>query len=196
MEMVNASSREPDFLLGRILARVCEVLALTGGFLLVGIMSISTFSVIGRSLPELLGAVGVQVPRLGIKGEIELEQMALAVAVFAFLPLCQLQRSNVLVGFFTKSLPVRHRAKFDVAANGLLLLLAVVIAWQLARGALDKLANAETSMVLRIPEWIPYALALPSAWLLVFVTAYTVARSWCEIRSGQAIGPAAAGEPN
>src|SRR5215475_15940409 len=169
MEMVNASSREPDFLLGRILARVCEALALTGGFLLVGIMLISTFSVIGRSLPELLGAVLPQVPRLGISGDIELEQMALAVAVFAFLPLCQLQRSNVLVSFFTKNLPVRHKAKFDVAANVLFLALAIAIAWQLLQGTFDKVGNADTSMVLRIPEWIPYALALPSAWLLVLV---------------------------
>src|SRR5215475_2323483 len=100
-----------------MLARVCEALALAGGVLLLGIMLLSTGSVIGRSLPELLGAVALHVPRLGIKGDIELEQMALAVAVFAFLPLCQLQRSNVLVSFFTKNLPIRLRATFDVVAN-------------------------------------------------------------------------------
>jgi len=177
-----------------MLARVCEALALAGGVLLLGIMLLSTFSVIGRSLPELLGVVALQVPRLGINGDIELEQMALAVAVFAFLPLCQLQRSNVLVSFFTKNLPVRHRAKFDVVANVLFLALSSAIAWQLVRGMLDKVANADTSMVPRIPEWIPYAIALPSAWLLVLVTAYTVGRSCTEIRRDRAVGPHAAGE--
>src|SRR5262245_18862464 len=188
VDELNASLREPDGPLGRMLARVCEALALAGGVLLLGIMLLSTFSVIGRSLPELLGAVALQVPRLGINGDIELEQMALAVAVFAFLPLCQLQRSNVLVSFFTKNLPVRHRAKFDLAANVLFLALAIAIAWQLLQGTFDKVGNADTSMVLRIPEWIPYALALPSAWLLVLVTAYTVGRSWTEIRSDRPIG--------
>src|SRR5262249_2228099 len=140
----NASLREPDGPLGRMLARVCEALALAGGVLLLGIMLLSTFSVIGRSLPELLGVLALQGPRLGINGAIEVEQMALAVAVFAFLPLCQLQRSNVLVSLFTKNLPVRHRAKFDVAANVLFLALALTIAWQLVQGMLDKVANADT----------------------------------------------------
>jgi TRAP-type C4-dicarboxylate transport system permease small subunit len=191
---VNASHPEPDGSLGRILERACEALALAGGMLLVGIMLVSTFSVVGRSLPELFGATGLYVPRLGISGDIELEQMSLGVAVFAFLPLCQLQRANVLVSFFTKNLPVRHRAKFDAAANVLFFGLALTIASQLTRGTLDKLANADTSMVLRIPEWIAYAIALPSIWLLVLVAAYTVARSWSEIRRDRAIGPQAAGE--
>ena len=49
-------------------------------------------------------------------------------------------------------------------------------------------------MVLRIPEGWAYLLALVSAWLLVAVTGYTVARSAQEIAAGRAIGPQASGE--
>jgi hypothetical protein len=49
-------------------------------------------------------------------------------------------------------------------------------------------------MVLRFPEGWAYAVALVFAWLLVIVTAYTVARSALEIKGNRAIGPPASGE--
>ena len=78
-----------------------------GGLLLVAIMLVSSVSVIGRGLSQLLGA-----KVSGIPGDIEIVQLGCAVAVFAFLPLCQLKRANVLVGAFTKNLPVRYRSSW------------------------------------------------------------------------------------
>jgi hypothetical protein len=49
-------------------------------------------------------------------------------------------------------------------------------------------------MVLRIPEGWPFAVALAFAWLLAFVTAYTVVRSVMEIGTNRAIGPPPSGE--
>ena len=180
--------------LGRALARLAGALAMAGGFILIGIILVSSVSVIGRSLPVLAGALGLQLPLRGIPGDIEIVQYGCAVAVFAFLPLCQLERGNVLVGVFTRHLPVRLRASFDLAANLLFLLLTLALAVQLGRGTLEKFANRDTSMVLRIPEGWPFALALAAAWLLVLVTAYTVARSAREIHTGRAIGPPPSGE--
>jgi TRAP-type C4-dicarboxylate transport system permease small subunit len=162
---------------------------MVGGLLLVAIMLVSSVSVIGRGLSQLFGA------RLsGIPGDIEIVQLGCAVAVFAFLPLCQIKRANVLVGAFTKNLPVRYRSVFDLAANALFLVLAFALALQLGHGAVEKFRNNDTTMVLRIPEGWAFAVALAFAWLLALATAYTVARSVMEIATNCAIGPPPSGE--
>jgi TRAP-type C4-dicarboxylate transport system permease small subunit len=162
---------------------------MAGGVLLVAITLVSSMSVIGRGLSQVFGA------RIaGIPGDIEIVQLGCAVAVFTFLPLCQLKRANVLVGAFTKNLRVRYRAAFDLAANLLFLVLAFALALQLGYGTAEKFRNHDTTMVLRIPEGWAFAPALASAWLLVIVTAYTVARSVMEIGTNRAIGPQQSGE--
>jgi len=160
-----------------------------GGLLLVAIMLVSSVSVIGRGLSHFFGA------RIsGIPGDIEIVQLGCAVAVFAFLPLCQIKRGNVLVGAFTKNLLVRYRSMFDMAANVLFLVLSFALALQLGHGTVEKFRNHDTTMVLRIPEGWAYAVALVFAWLLVVATAYTVARSVMEIATNRAIGPSPSGE--
>jgi TRAP-type C4-dicarboxylate transport system permease small subunit len=182
-------AREPDGRLGRLLERVCGGVAMLGGLLLIAVMLISSVSVIGRGLSLLLGA------RLsGIPGDVEIVQLGCAMAVFAFLPLCQLKRGNVLVGAFTNGLRVRYRSMLDLAANLLFLVIAATLAIQLGYGTAEKFRNRDTSMVLRIPEGWAYAGALVFAWLLVLATAYTVGRSALEIAKNRAIGPPASGE--
>jgi TRAP-type C4-dicarboxylate transport system permease small subunit len=175
---------------GRGLERLCGAVALLGGLVLIAIMLISSVSVIGRGLSLIFAA-----RFSGIPGDVEIIQLGCAVAIFAFLPICQLKRANVLVGAFTKNLPVRYRACCDLAANLLFLVLAFVLALQLGHGTAEKFSNHDTTMVLRIPEGWAYAVALLLAWLLVLATAYTVARSALEIRFNRPIGPPPAGEP-
>jgi len=179
----------PHGVIGRLLEGICGAVAMLGGLLLIAIMLVSSLSVLGRAL-SLLVAARIK----GIPGDVELVQLGCAVAVFAFLPICQLKRANVLVGAFTKNLPVRARAGFDLAANLLFLGLTFVLAFQLGIGTREKFANHDTTMVLRFPEGWAYAVALAFAWLLVITTAYTVARSALEIYGNRAIGPPPSGE--
>jgi TRAP-type C4-dicarboxylate transport system permease small subunit len=174
---------------GRLLDRICAAVAMAGGAILVAMVLISSLSVLGRSLPQLLGLRGIGVP-----GDIEVVQLGCGVAVYCFLPLCQLRRSNVLVGIFTRHLAPRRRALFDLAANLLFLVLATVLAVALGLGTAEKFHNGDTSMVLRIPEGWPFAAALLANWLLVLTIAYSVLRSLAEIRLNRPIGPPAAGE--
>ena len=184
----------PDTALGLWLERICTAVAMLGGVVLVGIVAVSSASVIGRSLPPVFAALGLASPVHGIPGDIEIVQLGCAISVFSYLPLCQLKRGNVLVGVFTKGLRPRYRAMFDLAANLLFLVLTATLAVQLGHGAADKFRDQDTTMVLRIPEGWAYDAALASVWLLVLVTAYTVLRSALEIARDQAIGPPPAGE--
>jgi len=187
-------SPAPDTALGVWLGRICVAVAMLGGVVLVGIVAVSSASVIGRSLPPLFAALGLPSPVKGIPGDVEIVQLGCAVSVFFYLPLCQLKRGNVLVGVFTKNLRPRWRAMFDLAANLLFLVLTATLAVQLGRGTEDKFRDQDTTMVLRIPEGGAYAAALAAVWLLVLVTAYTVLRSALEVARDRAIGPPPAGE--
>jgi TRAP-type C4-dicarboxylate transport system permease small subunit len=175
---------DPDTAVGRFLDRLCGLVATLGGVALVVVMVVSSLSVVMRAIPGLRS----------IPGDTEIVQIGCALAVFAFLPLCQLRRSNVFVDFFTAGLPQRLRSILDLAANLLFLAITLLITIQLGHGTADKFATRDSTMVLRIPESWPYAVALALCVLLVIVTAYTAIRSAIEIGRGRAIGPQPTGD--
>jgi len=129
---------------------MARVLALLGGFLLVGLAGLVTMSVLMR---WILGE--------GVNGDFELVQMGLAVAVFAFLPLCQARRGNVMVDTFTQWLPGSVQAVIDALWDLLYAAFAGFIAWRLSVGAWEALSSHTTSMVLALP--IHYAIAVCAA---------------------------------
>jgi TRAP-type C4-dicarboxylate transport system permease small subunit len=127
-------------------ARIARVLALAGGVLVVALAALVTASVVMR------WAGGE-----GVNGDFELVQTGLALAVFAFLPLCQAHRGNVIVDTFTARLPGAVQAALDVLWDLVYAAFAAFIAWRLAIGATEALASRTTSMVLALP--IHYAIA-------------------------------------
>ena len=131
-------------------ARIARVLALAGGFLLVGLAGLVTASVVMR------WAGGE-----GVNGDFELVQMGLALAVFAFLPLCQAHRGNVMVDTFTTRLPARVQAAIDALWDLVYAGFAAFVAWRLSVGAAEALTSHTTSMVLALP--LHYAIAACSA---------------------------------
>ncbi len=181
-------------LIGRLIERLTEIFALVGGLVMIAIMLVQSASVLGRSLPDLFGFIGLKLPRLAIPGDIEIVQLGCGIAIFCFLPLCHYRRANVLVEFFTQHLPVRYRSMFDLAANLLFLVIASAITWQLGHGSQEKIAYWDTTMVLRLPEAYPYVGALAAATLWTLVVAYSCARSCQEIMRDRVIGPAPSGD--
>src|SRR4051812_35171369 len=142
----------PDTALGLWLERICTAVAMLGGVVLVGIVAVSSASVIGRSLPPVFAALGLASPVHGIPGDIEIVQLGCAISVFFYLPLCQLKRANVLVGVFTKGLRPRYRAMFDVAANLLFLVLTAPLAVQLGPRADRKVPHPDPTTDPREPD--------------------------------------------
>ena len=93
----------------------------------------------------------------GVNGDFEMVQIALALAVFCFLPLCQLHRGNVMVDTFTGWLPHRVQAGLDALWDLLFGGFSAFIAWRLWLGASDAISSRTTSMVLALP--VGYAIA-------------------------------------
>lgn len=125
-----------------LLDRLTGGVALMGGLVTLAIAFVVTASVIGRN------AVGEGVP-----GDFEYVQMGTAIAVFAFLPYCQLRRGNIIVDTFSSRWPAWMRNGVDALWDLVYAGLMGVIAFALFRGAFDVKASGTTTMVMALPIW-------------------------------------------
>jgi TRAP-type C4-dicarboxylate transport system permease small subunit len=150
-----------------LVARLSVGLALAGGCLVLGLALLVTTSVFRRWLTAD-----------SVPGDFELVQNGLAVAVFAFLPICQLHGANITVDTFTRAAPARVQSGLDAVWALMYAGVAGLIAWETAVGARETLASGTTTMVLGLPiGWAMALSALFAAWLAV-VAVVTAARAW------------------
>jgi len=136
--------------------RLIEWWALLGGAVLLGIALLTAWSaatgfLFGKPLP----------------GDFELTQILVAVAVFSFLPYCQLTNANVTADLFTAGAGPRAVAALGVLAALLALGVSVVLTWRTWAGMLDYRQFVETTAILKIPIWTAYVPAVISLLLLV-----------------------------
>lgn len=117
-----------------------RTLAVLGGGLMLAAAVMVTLSVLLRWLFSS-----------GVKGDFEMVQIATAVAVFAFLPLCQIRRGNVFVDTFTLRAPAWLNRGLDRLWDLVYAGFAVLIGWRLLAGGLDAIGSRTSSMVLAIP---------------------------------------------
>jgi TRAP-type C4-dicarboxylate transport system permease small subunit len=143
----------------RLVGRVSDRLALAGGALLLAMALLVTASVLKRWLTSQ-----------GIPGDFELMQTGLALAVFAFMPLCQLRGGNLFVDTFTGWLPHRVQKRVDGVWSLIYAAVAALIAVMMAIGAVETLGSGTRSMVLGLPLGWPIAIAAAlAAWLAYVV---------------------------
>lgn len=143
------------------LAAFTRPLAIAGGLLMVAVAIMVTFSVVMRWL------INESVP-----GDIELVQIGTAIAVFAFLPLCQSRRGNIMVDTFTTWLPRRTQAMLDALWDLAYAGIAAIIAWRLGVGAWDTIRSNTVSMMLGLPTgWAIAACSVMAALLTVVALA-------------------------
>lgn len=133
-------------------------LALAGAVLLLVMAGVTTISVLGRKLAAS-----------PVPGDYELMAIALAVAVFWFLPYGQSRRGHVRLEVATQGLPPGLRGGLDRLADLMVAGIAFLLMWRMAAGALDWAASGESSMILGLPRWWGVAAALPglALWGLV-----------------------------
>ena len=133
-------------------------MALAGGLLLVGVLVMTVASVAGRYL--------FNAP---IPGDYEITELACGVAVFAFLPYCQMKRANIVVEFFTARLGDRPKRVLDTVHSLAFAVVAILMAWRLAVGGLSKMADGQTTLYLGIPIYWGYFPAVVGAVMLCVV---------------------------
>lgn len=147
------------------LAALTRPLAIAGGMIMTAVAVMITASVLLRWLMDS-----------SVPGDIELVQIGTAVAIFAFLPLCQSRRGNIMVDTFTSRLPARIRNALDAAWDIAYAGIALLIAWRLGVGAWDTIRSNTVSMMLGLPTGWAIAACAVMAVLVAVVAVATAIR--------------------
>ena len=152
----------------RVIEIIAIVLATIGGLILAAMAIMTVVSITGRSLIPF----GLK----PIPGDFELVEVGAAIAVFSFLPYCQLKRGHVTVDLFVSALPNWAFNLTSLLGDIFLTLCASVIAWRLYFGLLDQMSYGSTTMILGVPIWWGYMGSIVGAVLFAITAAFTVWR--------------------
>lgn len=155
----------------RLAERAITLWALAGGAVLLGLVAVN------------VGAVAAAALGRPFAGDFELTEMGAAVAVFAFLPYCQLTDANARADIFMSRMPVRVRAALGLVASLAALLFALVLFWRMQAGLLDQYRDHYTTAILQVPHWIAFVPILVSLVLLAVASALTLADDVRRVRS-------------
>ncbi|MCA8884338.1 MAG: TRAP transporter small permease [Rhodobacteraceae bacterium] len=186
-----------EYRTGRVILRMAQAAALLGGLVLLAMASVTVVSVTGRAL----GWAGLR----PVPGDFELVEMGCAIAVFFFLPLCQMRRAHVTVDILSQRFGARMHAVLGCLGDLVLTLCAGVVLWRLWLGFAEKFPygsdgvraafgmgakpwSVETTYQLQVPVWIPFGLTLIGAALFFAVGLYTSWRSLNWALAGQEPG--------
>lgn len=164
MSDVNLSDKPSDPI-GRFLYAWSMLSALGGALVLLAVSVLSTYSVIGRwlfSSPVL--------------GDVELVQMALAIAIAACLPYGQMRKAHIIVDFFTMRASARIKRILDFIAALLLAICAAILAWRSLIGGIETYQYGESTMILAWPLWWSFLTLGPGFFLLCLTSLYTAWR--------------------
>ena len=145
-----------------VLDRICRAFAILGAAVLSAAALVTGISVLGRYFLDR-----------PIAGDSEITALALGAAISLFMPWCALRRGHVVVDVATARLPARARMLLDRAGALLLAVAAALLAWRMALGGMEMRAFGDESMVLRLPTWFGFAVAVPcfalTAWVALVV---------------------------
>ncbi|MCG6876811.1 MAG: TRAP transporter small permease [Betaproteobacteria bacterium] len=174
MAETSSSALRPADPVGRVLFDISRVLAVFGGVVLFAMAWLTAVSVTGRA------AFSTPIP-----GDFELVSIGAGVAIFAFLPYCQITRSNVIVDFFMVRAPTRAKTICDAIGALLYLVIGAILTWRLILGGLDMYRYSERTMTINFPRWTTFPVSVLLMMFLVVVVAYTIWRSIAETRANR-----------
>ena len=159
--------------IGRVLLGISKFLAVVGGLLCCLTAAMITVSITGRYL------FSAPVP-----GDWDLTGIICGSAVFAFLPYCQLTRSNVVVDFFTENMPQRGKSMLDGFGTLLYLVIAAMFTWRLYYGGWELYHSSEVLAAFNFYRWWTVPFDFVCMFVLLCVIAYTLARDIRDARTG------------
>jgi TRAP-type C4-dicarboxylate transport system permease small subunit len=163
-----------EFMYG-VLSRLAEVIAramaIIGGIVLLAVIVLTCVSIIGRAFYSSGICCGP------IRGIYDYTELGMAVALFAFLPWCQLRNTHASVDLFKPAFPDAMNRGLTVLVDIGMLGLAVLLAQRLYLGMLDKINFGDTTFIAQVPVWWGYAASLVGAVGFVLIAAFCVLRS-------------------
>lgn len=171
--------------------------AVIGGVVLMGLVALSTVSIIGREVSKLghglgeswLGQMLIASGVDEIRGTYELTEAGVAFAIFAFFPVCQFYGNHATVDVFTASLPRRALGWLRAFWEVVLAIVIVFISLRLYEGMLRYLGNGETTLFLQFPVWWSYAASVGAACIASLTALYCAWARIAEAATGQRILP-------
>lgn len=156
-----------------LVERAATLWALAGGMVVLGVVAINTWSVLGQALA-----------RRPFAGTVELTELGVAVAVFAFLPYCQLMGANVTADIFTARAGPRAIAAFALAASIVALGFSLLLAQRMYLGLLDQQAFRYTTAILQVRIWWAFVPMVGSLLLLAAASAVTLGEAAAKTARG------------
>jgi TRAP-type C4-dicarboxylate transport system permease small subunit len=113
----------------------------------------------------------------------ELVKHFIAIAIFMFLPYCQLTGSNVTVDIFTEGMGDRGKAAMAAFSSLFALAFALLLLVQMYGGLLSYMRYRETTPVLGLPLWTAFPFILVSLALLALAAIITLSEGWKGFRT-------------
>lgn len=173
-----------------------KVMALLGGLLLLVLIATTCLSIVGRMLNTIgntsfvetgFGSLAIFLQKfVPINGDFELVEMGIALAIFMFLPWCQLNRRHAAVDVFTVRM-------FSARGNAFLLLIweilfvgvLALITVRLYAGMGDRIAYNETTFLLQWPVWWAYAACSIAGAMATLIGLYSIKMRFDDFTSGE-----------
>ena len=168
--------------------------AILGGLVLCALVVMTTLSILGRTLSDVLssdwatGALGgfsQALLDLGvgeIQGNYEILEAGIAFAIFAFFPVCQLYGAHATVDVFTAKLPARASRVLMAFWEVVLTLTLIFISERLFDGMQRYIGNGETTLFLQFPVWWAYLASFCASLVTCVIALYCAA-----LRIGEAV---------
>jgi len=150
---------------------IAATLAIAGGVVLLVIVVLTCLSIAGRALVPFDLGVGP------IRGIYDMTEIGMAAAIFAFLPLAQLENAHARVDLFQSFIPQAMNSVLDLLFNVAMFVVAAFGTYRLYLGMQDKLSYGETTLIAQIPIWQGYAAGLIGGVGFVLIAAFCVLRS-------------------
>ncbi|MFV0474195.1 MAG: TRAP transporter small permease [Pikeienuella sp.] len=154
--------------------RLIHAWALIGGVLLLAVVLMNVVSVVGA-------AVWVPFP-----GDFEMTEVGVAVAVFSFLPYCQLTGANVTADIFTMRASRRWVAIFRFAASVTAFCFAGLLIWTMWGGMESQREYGYVTTILQFPIWTAFVPILVSLALLLVAAAISIGEAGRAVAGGGA----------
>jgi TRAP-type C4-dicarboxylate transport system permease small subunit len=156
-----------------------KALTLVSGILLIAAILLTCISIVGRGL--------IPIGLSSVPGDYELVEMLCGLAVFAFMPYCQLHKGHISVDLFITSFGHKAMAWTQLFGDIIITGLVCLLVWRHSAGTFDKYDYGDTSFILEIPIWWSYAIAQLLLFITVVTSLFTVWRDIRELSTGATV---------